>query len=200
MKLVIEDGSGTRSTVPFAADEITVGRAAEGLTFRLGERNVSRRHARFVQAGGTVWVEDLGSQTGTRVNGERISGKRKLRAGDLVQIGDYDVAVLPDDGAEAPGAPPPLPVTPRPSAAPPGVTAPGAALPGSGQRPPRDEMAGAQLALPVAPPAIGPVPRRPIVQRTVIAAVLALALGVGAGWMVGRLLSPAPPAAGAAQR
>jgi len=67
MKLVIEDGSGTRSTVPFTGDEITVGRAAEGVTFRLGERNVSRRHARFVLAGGTVFVEDLGSATGTRV-------------------------------------------------------------------------------------------------------------------------------------
>ncbi|HEY6005979.1 MAG TPA: FHA domain-containing protein, partial [Anaeromyxobacter sp.] len=110
MKLVIEDESGTRSVVPFAGDAIVVGRAAEGVTFRLGERNVSRRHARFVRQNGTVFVEDLGSLTGTRVNGERIAGRRKLRPGDLVQIGDYDLAVLEEGAAAEPGAPPPLPV------------------------------------------------------------------------------------------
>ena len=45
MRLVIEDAAGTRSVVPFASDEITLGRAREGNTFRLEERNVSRLHA-----------------------------------------------------------------------------------------------------------------------------------------------------------
>ena len=56
MKLVIEDEAGTRSTVPFAAEAIEVGRAPEA-TFRLGDRNVSRRHARFVLQSGSVFVE-----------------------------------------------------------------------------------------------------------------------------------------------
>ena len=94
MKLVIEDEAGTRSIVPFATDSIVVWRGAEGVTFRLTDRNVSRRHARFVLQSGSAFVEDLGSLTGTRVNGERITGKRRLREGDLVQIGDYDLAVL----------------------------------------------------------------------------------------------------------
>jgi len=47
MKLVIEDEAGTKSTVPFAGTEITVGRGSEGITFRLPDRNVSRRHARL---------------------------------------------------------------------------------------------------------------------------------------------------------
>jgi predicted component of type VI protein secretion system len=109
MKLVIEDEAGTRSIVPFAADAIVVGRGGEDVTFRLGERNVSRRHARFLLQGGAVFVEDLGSLTGTRVNGERITGKRRLRDGDLVRIADYDLAVLAEDQALEPGAPPPLP-------------------------------------------------------------------------------------------
>jgi len=201
MKLVIENASGTRSTVPFATDEITVGRAAEGVTFRLGERNVSRRHARFVHAGGTVWIEDLGSRTGTRVNGEGISGKRKLRAGDLVQIGDYDVAVLPDDGLEAPGAPPPLPVTPRPpSAAAPQAAGALPALAGPGPRPGGADVREAGPAESAAPPAPAPPARRRTRRATLIAAVVALALGVGAGWTAGKLLAPAQPAAPAAQR
>jgi predicted component of type VI protein secretion system len=112
MKLVIEDEAGTRSVVPFE-DVIVVGRGAEGVTFRLGDRNVSRRHARFLRQNGAVFVEDLGSKNGTRVNGERITGKRRLRDGDLVQIGDYDLAILAEGAPVAPGAPPPLPPGPR---------------------------------------------------------------------------------------
>jgi predicted component of type VI protein secretion system len=113
MKLVIEDEAGTRSIVPFTGDGIVVGRAADGLTFRLTDRNVSRRHARFTLQGGNVFVEDLGSYNGTRVNGEKIAARRKLRDGDLVQIGDYDLAVLAEDLAIEPGAPPPLPESAR---------------------------------------------------------------------------------------
>jgi hypothetical protein len=194
MKLVIEDGSGTRSTVPFTADEITVGRAAEGVTFRLGERNVSRRHARFVLQGGSVFVEDLGSTTGTRVNGERIGGRRKLRGGDLVQIGDYDVAVLEDAGAEPPGAPPPLPVGPAP--APPPDAAPALAPPPvPAERPPTPAPRPA-IPPPFRAPNAAP-PRRGTLRAALVAGAVALALGAGAGWLVGRLLAPAdpPPAA-----
>ena len=118
MRLVIEDEAGTRTVVPFTADEITVGRApAGGSAWRLPERNVSRRHARFVRVSGAVHVEDLGSLTGTWLNGERITGRRRLRVGDLVEIGDYDLVVLPDQAeAHGPGTPPPLPLTPVPAA------------------------------------------------------------------------------------
>ncbi len=110
MKLVIEDDAGTRTVVPFTSEELTLGRAASGVGWRLPERNVSRRHARFSRSGGAVFVEDLGSLTGTWLNGERVTGRRKLRPGDLVEIGDYDLMVLPE-GQEAagPGTPPPLP-------------------------------------------------------------------------------------------
>jgi predicted component of type VI protein secretion system len=112
MKLVIEDEAGTRSVVPLE-DAIVVGRATEDVTFRLADRNVSRRHARFLRQSGMIFVEDLGSLNGTRVNGERITGKRRLRDGDLIQIGDYDLAILEEGASIAPGAPPPLPPGPR---------------------------------------------------------------------------------------
>jgi hypothetical protein len=133
MKLVIEDEAGTRSVLPFAAGELTVGRAAEGNRFRLPDRDVSRTHARFLLVNGVAFVEDLGSLTGTRVNGERITGRRRLRDGDLVEIGSYDLAVVPDDGLAAvagPGAPPPLPgrpPAPPPPDRPPPPTAPAVA-------------------------------------------------------------------------
>jgi pSer/pThr/pTyr-binding forkhead associated (FHA) protein len=115
MKLVIEDQAGTRTQVPFSADELVVGRAAEGVSWRLPERNVSRRHARFTRSNGHVFVEDLGSLTGTRLNGERIAGRRRVRPGDLVEIGDFDLVVITEELAAAgPGEPPPLPTTTRP--------------------------------------------------------------------------------------
>jgi len=115
MRLVIEDEAGTRTVVPFTSDEIVVGRATEGIGWRLPDRNVSRRHARFTRANGTIFVEDLGSLTGTRLNGEPVGSRRRVRPGDLVEIGAYDLVVLPEEmAASGPGTPPPLPAATRP--------------------------------------------------------------------------------------
>lgn len=170
MKLVIEDEAGTRSIVPFGGEAIVVGRAAEGVTFRLVERNVSRRHARFVPQNGSVFVEDLGSLTGTRVNGERITGRRKLRPGDLVQIGDYDLAVLPEGAAADAGFPPPLPVA---------------------ARDPNAETV--RLTLPPARSEPARSPRRRTLRLTIVAGAVALVLGAAAGWAAGTLTAEKPP-------
>jgi pSer/pThr/pTyr-binding forkhead associated (FHA) protein len=95
MKLIIEDDEGRKTVVPFVREEITIGRQ-EGNTIRLTERNVSRRHARLMRQNGHVVVEDLGSSNGTRINGERISGQSTVKDGDLIQIGDYDLALQSD--------------------------------------------------------------------------------------------------------
>lgn len=180
MKLVIEDETGTRSVLPLTTGEVTVGRAAEGNRYRLPDRDVSRRHARFQLVNGVPWVEDLGSLTGTRVNGERITGRRKLRDGDLVEIGSYDLAVVPDDGLAAvagPGAPPPLP-DPGPGA-PPAPTAARAPAPSAGAAPAR-----APTPVPAAAPAPGsaaPPPDRWFLLLCLVAFVLALAAGLAAG-------------------
>jgi predicted component of type VI protein secretion system len=147
MRLVIEDEGGTRTVVPFTADEMVVGRATHGVGWRLPDRNVSRRHARFTRANGTIFVEDLGSLTGTRLNGERIGSKRRVRPGDLVEIGDYDLVVLPEDMATTgPGAPPPLPASTRPDPMPvvvvPSPSAPAGAAPSSAATASVDGLAG----------------------------------------------------------
>jgi ABC transport system ATP-binding/permease protein len=98
LKLIIEDDEGRKTVVPFVRDEITIGRQ-EGNTIRLTERNVSRRHARLVRQNGHVVVEDLGSYTGVLLNGERIEGPAQLRDGDLIQIGDYDLALQSESAA-----------------------------------------------------------------------------------------------------
>src|SRR5260370_9859017 len=101
MKLIIEDDEGRKTVVPLVRDEITIGRQ-EGNTIRLTERNVSRRHARLVKQNGHVLIEDLGSYNGVRVNGEKITEKTKIKEGDLVEIGDYDLGIQGKFDANAP--------------------------------------------------------------------------------------------------
>ncbi|HTO99022.1 MAG TPA: FHA domain-containing protein [Myxococcales bacterium] len=90
MKLIIEDDEGRKTVVPVVRDEITIGRNDRNL-IRLVEKNVSRRHGRLLREDGHYFIEDLGSFTGIRVNGERIAGKRQVEDGDLIQISEYDL-------------------------------------------------------------------------------------------------------------
>ncbi|HET6982300.1 MAG TPA: FHA domain-containing protein [Myxococcaceae bacterium] len=96
MKLVIEDDQGSRREVALDRDEITIGRREDNVV-HLPDRNVSRRHARLLRKEGSVLLEDLRSANGTLVNGVRITEPVSLGNGDLVRIGDYGVAVRPDE-------------------------------------------------------------------------------------------------------
>ncbi len=98
LKLIIEDDEGRKTVVPFVRDEITIGRQ-EGNTIRLTERNVSRRHARLLRQSVNVLIEDLGSYNGIKVNGDRITGQVQVQDGDLIQIGDYDLAIQREEEA-----------------------------------------------------------------------------------------------------
>lgn len=88
VKLIIEDDEGKTTVVPLIRDEITIGRK-EGNTIRLTERNVSRRHAKLLKQNGAIFIEDLGSYNGIKVNGNKILGRIAVTEGDRIQIGDY---------------------------------------------------------------------------------------------------------------
>jgi len=100
IKLIIEDDEGKTTVVPLSRDAVTIGRK-EGNTIRLTERNVSRRHARILRQDGMVYVEDLGSYNGVRVNGNRIAGRVPVHEGDRIQIGDYLLGIKVDKSQEA---------------------------------------------------------------------------------------------------
>jgi pSer/pThr/pTyr-binding forkhead associated (FHA) protein len=100
-KLTIEDDEGKTTVIPVIRDEMTIGRQ-EGNTIRLTERNISRKHARLLRQNGTVYVEDMASYTGVRVNGARIVAVTPVTEGDEVQIGDYKLMLRVD----RPPAPP----------------------------------------------------------------------------------------------
>lgn len=55
----------------------------------------SRRHARIIIEDGEFWLEDMKSLNGTRVNGEVITGRRKLLPNDQIKIGEVTMTFLP---------------------------------------------------------------------------------------------------------
>jgi pSer/pThr/pTyr-binding forkhead associated (FHA) protein len=81
------------------ADSVAIGRAqASGL--ELDDPEVSSLHAELERIGGDwVLVDDGLSRNGSFVNGERVSGRRRLRDGDALRFGQTLVVF------RAPGAP-----------------------------------------------------------------------------------------------
>jgi two-component system response regulator AtoC len=71
--------------------EAIVGRAAD-TDIRIEFSSVSRRHARLHIDAGSVRIVDLGSQNGTRVNGERLMAPRALTYGDILTFGEVTAA------------------------------------------------------------------------------------------------------------
>src|SRR2546422_2592232 len=164
MKLIIEDDEGRKTVVQLVRDEITIGRQ-DGNTIRLTERNVSRRHARLVKENGNVLIEDLGSYNGVRVNGEKITGRTRVKEGDLVEIGDYDLGI--QGKLDAPVMTPAAGTT-RPPTIPPGglkpprpPTLPPQAMPGAlgaAQAAFASEKTAPAVQAPIPPPAVTPNP------------------------------------------
>jgi pSer/pThr/pTyr-binding forkhead associated (FHA) protein len=153
MKLIIEDDEGRKTVVPIVREEITIGRQ-DGNTIRLTERNVSRRHARLVKENSNLLIEDLGSYNGVRVNGEKITEKTKIKEGDLVEIGDYDLGIQGKFDANAPGS------GTKQTTVPPGTMKAPAAKPATATtQPPTNPSLAQQTASPLASPPAAPPPQ-----------------------------------------
>jgi pSer/pThr/pTyr-binding forkhead associated (FHA) protein len=69
----------------------TIGRADDNVVVLDGDDYASAHHARIESGLDGTWLIDLGSTNGTYVNAERVEGRRKLRSGDLVQVGDTEL-------------------------------------------------------------------------------------------------------------
>ena len=70
---------------------VTIGRASDNTVSLSEDEFASGHHARIESQRDGVWIIDLGSTNGTFVNGARLDGRRKLREGDVVQVGDTEL-------------------------------------------------------------------------------------------------------------
>ena len=80
---------GNRS-IAIGRTESVLGRSLDA-DIRFDVPGVSRRHARIVVDGEHVALEDLGSQNGTYLRGERITGRATLADGDEVRLGPVSI-------------------------------------------------------------------------------------------------------------
>lgn len=91
-----EDGVEQRREVH--EEELVAGRSPDcGLV--LSQAGISRRHCRFLLKGDDVFVEDLNSKNGTRVNGVYIKNSR-LASGDEILIAEFPVRYESEDSDE----------------------------------------------------------------------------------------------------
>jgi hypothetical protein len=83
--LELVEGSDPGRTFSLGGERVAGRDASQPIA--LSDDQVSRRHARFTIAGDAVTVEDLGSRNGTYVNGQVLTGPRRLAPGDRVRMG-----------------------------------------------------------------------------------------------------------------
>jgi DNA-binding CsgD family transcriptional regulator len=92
--LVFRDGEGAQQIVALPADgRLTIGRAPETDVCLEWDHEVSRVHAELERVGPDWAVADDGlSRNGTYVNGDRVTGRLRLRGGDVVRVGSTSIA------------------------------------------------------------------------------------------------------------
>ncbi len=103
----VYDGDELLSTETLSQEIIKIGRLQTS-DVRLDDDKVSRMHAVIEVTGpGEVFIIDLGSASGTLVNGEKIN-KRKLQTGDEIQVGKKRLHVDIITGTVAVASRPPV--------------------------------------------------------------------------------------------
>jgi len=127
-----------------ATDRRYVAGRGESCDLQLVSEEISREHAEITRLWDGVVVSDLGSKNGVRVNDVVVSGRRRLRDGDLIQIGPATLRLsdpadryLRDFEAHAPQVPPTedeaVPAPAVPTVAPAAAAAPASAQPSAEQ-------------------------------------------------------------------
>ncbi len=98
-KLEILEGPDAGRKYEIEGGRLIIGRGDE-CDIRLNQGSISRQHAVLDYIGGTWYVEDLGSQNGVFIEGEKVE-RAPLTAAMNVQFGTIMAAFDPDFGGEA---------------------------------------------------------------------------------------------------
>ncbi len=104
---------GSTSQIQCTIDSCSIGKSDENLIALQGW-TVAKKHASIQRKPDGVYVEDLGSSSGTEVNGQKITRHGPLRPGDKIAIAGYTLEVL---DLELPAATP-APAAPAQATAP----------------------------------------------------------------------------------
>jgi predicted component of type VI protein secretion system len=120
-QLTMRSGPNPGTVYALDGDQISIGRDSSN-EIPVNDAEVSRRHSRLTFQGGKYVLDDMGSTNGTFVNGQRLTGPRVLKSGEVISLGEQIVfvyeAVDSDPGATM-VSPRNASAVPRPVAAPP---------------------------------------------------------------------------------
>lgn len=98
--LLVEGGSDRGKQFVVGVGETSVGRSIDN-DIILTDIAISRRHIRVLRSGDVMYLRDLGSGNGTKVNGEKAV-EVQLNHGDLIEIGETKMRVqIPGEEANA---------------------------------------------------------------------------------------------------
>lgn len=101
-QITLRSGPNPGAVFALEGEQFSIGRDSTN-EITINDAEVSRRHARLTFQGGKFVIEDLGSTNGTYVNGQRLTGQRVLKSGEVIALGEqielvYE-AVEADPGA-----------------------------------------------------------------------------------------------------
>lgn len=91
-RLVLNDGSNAVKVVPVTHDELVIGRALT-TDIHLDDAQISRHHARLIQQGEQLIIEDLQTVNGTLVNGQPLTHPYPLQPDDTIGLGQFRIKV-----------------------------------------------------------------------------------------------------------
>lgn len=83
-------GRGTKKEID-VTDAVTIGRDERNALGLFKDSAVEQRHAEVKKENGRYIVEDNRSAAGTFVNRQRVAGRRELRDGDVIEIGETQI-------------------------------------------------------------------------------------------------------------
>jgi pSer/pThr/pTyr-binding forkhead associated (FHA) protein len=98
-QLTMRTGPNPGTVYALEDEHIGIGRDASN-DISVNDAEVSRRHARLTFQGGKFVLEDLGSTNGTYVNGQRLTGPRVLKSGEVISLGEQIVFVYESMSAD----------------------------------------------------------------------------------------------------
>lgn len=98
--------TGGGEDIPLKKDRILIGRR-DGCDIILRFPNVSGQHCRLTLEAGYWFVKDLDSRNGTKVNGYRVSGRKRLDPGVILSVAKHQFEVKYDPESLGASGPPP---------------------------------------------------------------------------------------------
>ena len=93
LRIAVTTPKGQTSEIECTIDSCSIGKSDENLILLQGWA-VAKKHATVQRKPDGVYVEDLGSSSGTEVNGSKISRHGPLKSGDKIAIAGYKLEVL----------------------------------------------------------------------------------------------------------